>query len=116
MIKMYFYCLFCLCAYSHCDNPPPITGEIKPDTLIQLNKMDIKYHYNPDTLKTPTILETSTIMITDSMTKSGELRILRYESKKYDSVNFMNCSSIERYPTLKFYSFENGILSCDIYY
>jgi len=49
------------------------------------------------------------------MTKRLEFRLLRTD-KAYDSLNFMNCVFERKTLPMKFYSFENNTLECDIFF
>jgi len=84
------------------------------DTILTSHTVELKYHHDTERLKAPAILESTTVTITDSMTRLLEFRILRSD-KTYDSLNFMNCIYEERYFPVQHYSVSNNILICDLY-
>jgi hypothetical protein len=84
------------------------------DTIFKPGIINIEHKYDLDTMKTPCILETSTLMITDSMVNTKEYRILRRDAKR-DSLNFMNCIG-EKYLHINFYSLKGQILENEIFF
>lgn len=85
------------------------------DTVIQKNEFIVRYKCNFDTVKTPFILQTSTIIITDSMIGTKEFEIIFQSSKRDSVINYISFAD-EQDLEIKYYSFSNDTLSFDIYY
>jgi len=104
--------LFFLCG---CQNHNSTNLKLGADTIVSLNSLNIKYHLNPDTVRSPFIMETTTKMITDSMLDTKQYNILTHDTK-YDSVNYMNCVNGENLLPIKFYSLNGNVLYVSIYF
>lgn len=68
-------------ALANCGNLTSIPEIASIDTLFRPNEVVVKHHYGLDTLNQLSILETSTLMITDSMLEEREFQILRQSVK-----------------------------------
>ena len=110
-----FFIALVAIAFFNCSNSSVSPTTLKADTVHRPNEIIIRYNYDLDTLTMPVILETSTVMVTDSMKQLEEFRVLKITSKIYDSSNFMNCVNGETLIPVKFYTFSNNRLDCSIF-
>jgi len=69
-----------------CNIGNPAIKSNTTDTSFVNNTLKISYHFTFDSLESPKILESSTIMVTNSMTFLPEYHFLRNDTK-YDSAN-----------------------------
>ena len=84
------------------------------DTIVKEKELVIRYNYNLDTITQPTVIETSTIIISDSIDFKSEFKAL-HNDNRYDSLNFMNCVYDEKFYRMKWFLVNNNILEADIY-